>query len=72
MVVFGCLYRLAHDVSRERRGIERGLPAQDRAGDIRHSNADITKARERLGYDPDWSFARGVSAAIDWYRETLT
>lgn len=46
--------------------------AQDRAGDIRHSNADITKARERLGYDPDWSFARGIRAAIDWYRETLT
>ena len=42
-----------------------------RAGDIRHSNADIEKARRLLGYDPDWSFARGIAAAIDWYREDL-
>ena len=41
----------------------------DRAGDIKHSNADITKAREKLGYDPDWSFDRGIKAAIEWYRE---
>ena len=43
----------------------------DRAGDIKHSNADISKAKELLGYDPDWSFARGITAAIDWYRENL-
>ncbi|MBR3328416.1 MAG: hypothetical protein IKG22_13935 [Atopobiaceae bacterium] len=42
-----------------------------RAGDIRHSNADISKARELLGYDPSWSFARGIKAAIAWYRENL-
>lgn len=43
----------------------------DRAGDIKHSNADISKAREMLGYDPDWSFDRGIAAAIEWYRENL-
>ena len=43
----------------------------DRAGDIKHSNADISKAREMLGYDPDWSFERGIKAAIEWYRENL-
>lgn len=43
----------------------------DRAGDIKHSNADISKARELLGYDPDWDFQRGIAAAIDWYRENL-
>ena len=32
----------------------------DRAGDIKHSNADISKAKELLGYDPDWSFERGI------------
>lgn len=42
-----------------------------RAGDIRHSNADISKARKLLGYDPDWNFERGISAAIEWYRENL-
>ena len=43
----------------------------ERPGDIKHSNADITKARERLGYDPDWSFRRGIKAAIEWYKEDL-
>ena len=43
----------------------------DRAGDIKHSNADISKARKLLGYDPDYDFARGIARAIDWYRENL-
>ena len=43
----------------------------DRKGDIKHSNADISKARELLGYDPDYSFADGIKLAIDWYRENL-
>ena len=43
----------------------------DRAGDIKHSNADISLAREYLGYDPDWDFKKGIEAAIDWYRENL-
>ena len=43
----------------------------DRAGDIKHSNADISKAKELLGYDPDWSFDRGIAAAIQWYKENL-
>lgn len=43
----------------------------ERKGDIKHSNANITKARELLGYDPDWSFERGIKAAIQWYTENL-
>lgn len=43
----------------------------DRAGDIKHSNADICKAKELLGYEPEWSFERGIKAAIEWYRENL-
>ncbi len=43
----------------------------DRVGDIKHSNADISKARQFLGYDPDWNFDRGIKAAIEWYRENL-
>ncbi len=43
----------------------------ERAGDIRHSNADISKARKMFGYDPEWSFERGIKAAIEWYRENL-
>lgn len=43
----------------------------NRAGDIKHSNADISKARKLLGYDPEWSFERGIKAAIEWYRKNL-
>ncbi len=43
----------------------------DRAGDIKHSNADIGKARKLLGYDPEYDFARGIANAIAWYKENL-
>lgn len=43
----------------------------DRKGDIKHSNADISKAKEMLGYDPEWNFIRGIEAAIEWYKENL-
>lgn len=43
----------------------------DRKGDIKHSNADVNKAKEMLGYNPSWSFERGIEAAIEWYRENL-
>ena len=43
----------------------------DRAGDIKHSNADISKARRLLGYDPEYDFKRGLAEAIAWYRENL-
>jgi UDP-N-acetylglucosamine 4-epimerase len=43
----------------------------ERAGDIKHSNADISRAREFLNYHPEWSFERGIEAAIEWYRNNL-
>lgn len=43
----------------------------DRPGDIKHSNADISKARDRLGYEPEWSFEQGIKVAVEWYKETL-
>lgn len=42
--------------------------APERPGDIRHSNADISKARRLLGYAPDYDFKRGLAAALEWYR----
>lgn len=47
------------------------LYGPDRPGDIRHSHADISKARECLGYEPEWDFQRGIQAAIEWYKENL-
>ena len=43
----------------------------DRKGDIKHSNADIGKARRLLGYDPEYNFARGLNEAVEWYKENL-
>ena len=43
----------------------------DRKGDIKHSNADISKAREMLGYDPQYDFHRGLFEAIEWYKDNL-
>lgn len=43
----------------------------DRVGDIKHSNADISKAKRLLGYDPDWSFEKGIREAIEWYVKNL-
>lgn len=42
-----------------------------RKGDVRDSNADIGKAREKLGYDPSYDFAAGIREAIAWYKENL-
>ena len=43
----------------------------DRKGDIKHSNADISKAKDCLGYDPDYDFASGLAEAIEWYKANL-
>ncbi|WP_416327613.1 SDR family oxidoreductase [[Eubacterium] hominis] len=43
----------------------------DRAGDIKHSNANIEKARKMLGYDPQYDFEKGIQLAIEWYKENL-
>ena len=42
-----------------------------RKGDIRDSNADISKARKNLGYDPSYDFKAGIELAINWYKENL-
>jgi UDP-N-acetylglucosamine 4-epimerase len=38
-----------------------------RAGDVRHSLADISKARTRLGYAPEYSVRDGLAQALEWY-----
>jgi nucleoside-diphosphate-sugar epimerase len=40
----------------------------ERAGDIKHSYADITAARQRLGYTAAVPFAEGLRRTVDWYR----
>jgi UDP-N-acetylglucosamine 4-epimerase len=38
-----------------------------RTGDVRHSQADITKARQMLGYDPQYRIEQGIAEAMGWY-----
>ena len=42
-----------------------------RAGDVRHSQADIGKAMRLLGYRPEWSARRGLEDALPWYEARL-
>jgi len=41
-----------------------------REGDIRDSQADISQARDFLGYDPQVSFEEGLRRTFEWYRTT--
>lgn len=43
----------------------------NRKGDIKHSNADISKAKRLLGYNPEYDFPSGLNEAIEWYKENL-
>lgn len=43
----------------------------DRVGDIKHSNASIEKAKKLLGYCPEYNFEKGITEAIDWYKQHL-
>lgn len=43
----------------------------NRVGDIKHSNADVTKITTHFGYDAKWSFEQGIDEAITWYKENL-
>ena len=46
--------------------------ADPRPGDIKHSQADITRAKEHLGYQPKISFEEGLRNTIEWYRKNLS
>jgi UDP-N-acetylglucosamine/UDP-N-acetyl-alpha-D-glucosaminouronate 4-epimerase len=44
------------------------LHVEARSGDVRHSLADITKARALLGYEPSIDLTEGLRRTVDWYR----
>ncbi|NLH42065.1 MAG: SDR family oxidoreductase [Planctomycetes bacterium] len=43
-----------------------------RAGDVKHSLADITAARKLIGFEPIVLFQEGLERSIDWYRNNLS
>ncbi|GAA5138960.1 NAD-dependent epimerase/dehydratase family protein [Thalassotalea piscium] len=42
-----------------------------RAGDVRHSQADISKAKKLLGYEPEYRIQQGITKAMKWYVSNL-
>lgn len=68
------LYRMMRALLQERFPHLRGREPQYqqfRAGDVRHSQADITRARELLGYAPTHTIDAGLGEAMDWYVQHL-
>lgn len=43
-----------------------------RESDVRHSQADITKAKKMLGYEPTHKMRLGLDEAMEWYVATLS
>lgn len=43
---------------------------EPRAGDVRHSLADITRAREMLGYEPQVGLEEGLRNTIEWWKQS--
>ena len=42
-----------------------------RVGDVRHSQADVRKAKDNLGYDPKFNIVKGIEKAMPWYVKFL-
>jgi UDP-N-acetylglucosamine 4-epimerase len=47
------------------------LHGPNRAGDIPHSLASIEKAKNNLGYNPQFSIGQGIKEAVSWYFHNL-
>ena len=68
------LYKLIEDKIIERvDGLEQKEPIYRdfRAGDVRHSQASIDKAKKLLDYQPEFKVSEGLNEAIDWYINSL-
>ena len=39
----------------------------DRRGDVKHSLADVSKAKNLIGYNPLFSFKKGIEVTVNWY-----
>lgn len=57
----------SNGISYEKQAIYRDA----RAGDVRHSQADITKIRMLLNYDPLFDFEKGIKKTMPWYKNFL-
>ncbi len=69
------LYAMMHDLLVDQfthLGDHRPTYMDFRKGDVRHSQADISKARRLLGYNPAYRIDQGLKQAMDWYLAHLS
>lgn len=62
---------LAAEISRLLGAENEPIYAEPRPGDIRHSLADISRARQVLGYEPHYGFREGLRETVRWFRERM-
>ncbi|MBZ5536442.1 MAG: SDR family oxidoreductase [Acidobacteriia bacterium] len=70
-VAVGCRYSLNETLKILNRIFSNQAAARyeaERSGDIKHSQADISKARACLGYEPKFDFETGLRHTVEWYR----
>ena len=69
------IYQMIEDrLIKRTQGLERKDPIYRdfRVGDVRHSQANIDKAQELLGYQPKYMISEGMDKAMDWYVNSLS
>ena len=59
------LFQVVRQLTGSRADVQYAAP---RSGDVKDSLADITKARNLLGYSPSVSFEEGLKNTVEWYR----
>lgn len=68
------VYELLQKIAREHipgQVIPDPVMAEPRTGDVRHSLADVTRAKERFGFAPTVGFAEGLARTFAWYRAQI-
>lgn len=61
------ILHLAEEMKRLLRSNSEIVTTSARTGEVTHYIADISKARQKLGYNPKTSFAEGVVKSVEWY-----
>ncbi len=65
------LLQLAEDVKRLMHSSSAVAMGKPRTGEVVHYVADITHAKEKLGYDPKTPFEEGIARAVEWYGKNV-
>jgi len=65
------LNEMIRELSRLTRKEVKVIYGHERKGDVKHSEASIEKARNLLGYNPQYSFRKGLTETVEWYKDNM-